>query len=186
MQPTLRANLVAVWIRFPDNVSHSDKNRKGHAAPCQPSGILMHQSDRSISVSGSEELCQRCDFFFLFFMEFARFQTCSTEPALFLKCDVIAAASGRKSTKLKFSFHSPVVLGKKMAWEGSEAHTADTVPCMFAVISDEAAWHASQKPGDLCQHIAAFILYAGQEFPVLVRSQKDACRVSALKGLCRM
>lgn len=128
-------------------------------------------------------------FFFFFFMEFATFQTCSTEPALFLKCDVIAAASGRKSTELKFSFHSPVVLGKKMAWEGSEAHTADTVPCMFAVISDEAAWHASQKPGDLCQHIAAFSLYAGQEFPVLVRSQKDACRVSALKGLgslCRM
>lgn len=146
MQPILQANLVAVWIRFPDNVSHSDKNRKGHAAPCQPSGILMHQSDRSISVSGSEELCQRCDFFF--FIEFARFQTCSTELTLFLKCDVIAAASRKKSRKLKSSIHPPVVLGNKMAGKGGEEQTADTVPCMFAILSDEPSWHASQKPGD--------------------------------------
>lgn len=52
----------------------------------------MRRRGRSISVSGSEELCQRCDFFPP--MEVARFQTRLTEFTLFLECDVIAAGSG--------------------------------------------------------------------------------------------
>lgn len=179
---------MAVWIRFPDNVSHSDKNRKGHAAPCQPSGILMHQSDRSIFISGSEEPCQRCDFFFFFFMEFARFQTCSTEFSLFLKCDVIAAVSGRKGRRLKPSI---MVLGSRMAWEGGMEQAADTIPCVFAIFSDKPSWHASQKPGDLCQHIVVFSLYGGQGFLVPVMSQKDAsnqelCTERTRCSVCRM